>query len=166
MQTLAQAEVILLMRNLLTVIFGLCDSGVKVENRVTVSSNWTADWNSWISNSGCLFCLPSLTPMVNTHESIFHCCTKEFYCKINTKLVDSTGKTEITFFESLSVLKEVVVECFGSVWGALVIYLNRQKLHSMSGASHYLLLVSFPLTYVADMQVQVATGSQKTNSIK
>ena len=35
MQALAQAEFMLLMRNLLKVIFGLWDSGVKVENKVT-----------------------------------------------------------------------------------------------------------------------------------
>lgn len=37
MQALAQAEVRNLMRNLLKVILGLCDSGVKVENKVTLA---------------------------------------------------------------------------------------------------------------------------------
>ena len=160
MQALAQAEFMLLMRNLLKVIFGLWDSGVKVENKVT-----PADWNSWISNSGCCFSLLSLTPMVNTYGSIFNCCTKDFYCKINIKLVDSPGQTEITFLKFLTVLKEVVAECFGSVWGALVIYLNRQKLCSRSGATRYLFLVSFPLTYTAEVQAQATTGFQRTNSI-
>lgn len=95
--------------------------------------------------------------MPNTHESIFSCGTKEFYCKVNTKFVDSTGKTEMTSSEFLRALKEAVAECFGSLWGARVIYWNGQKLRLTSGATH-LLPVSFPLTYAADVQVQGATG--------
>lgn len=153
MQALAQTEAMPLTMNLLEVILRLCDSEVKVEDKVT-----PAHCSSQISRSSCLLCLLSLTPVPNTQGSIFSRCTNTFYCKVNTKFVDSTGKTKMTSSQFLRVLKEVVAECFGSLWGAWVIYLNGQKLRFPSGAT-YLLPVSFPLMYAADVQVQVATGS-------
>lgn len=112
--------------DLLKVSLGLCDS--RRRGRKQGNPHWLKFMNLRV----WLFLLPALlNPMANRHRSIFKCCSKEVYCKINTKLGDSTGKTEIMFLKFLSILKEVVVQCFASVWGARVIYLNSRYAPSL-----------------------------------